>query len=112
MRFCAPGASDACNGQVFNVGGAEPISHRDLVSLLIDVAGAGTRAVRAVAGGEEGHRHRQLLRRLEPRSERAVGWEPRVSLRDGLRAARSRTTARTCAHYLDDPAPDALARVA
>src|SRR5688572_2972766 len=39
--FLRAGASDACNGEVFNVGGSEPISHRDLVALLIDVAGAG-----------------------------------------------------------------------
>ena len=29
--FLRAGASDACNGEVFNVGGDEPISHRDLV---------------------------------------------------------------------------------
>ena len=39
--FLRAGASDACNGQVFNVGGVEPIAHRDLVELLIDVAGTG-----------------------------------------------------------------------
>jgi UDP-glucose 4-epimerase len=39
--FLRAGASDACNGRVFNVGGLEPISHRDLVELLIAVAGSG-----------------------------------------------------------------------
>ena len=39
--FLRAGASDACNGQVFNVGGSEPIAHRDLVNLLIAAAGAG-----------------------------------------------------------------------
>jgi UDP-glucose 4-epimerase len=39
--FLRAGASDACNGHVFNVGGAQPISHRDLVSLLLEVAGTG-----------------------------------------------------------------------
>ena len=40
--FLRAGATDACNGEVFNVGGDEPISHRELVSLLIDVAGSGS----------------------------------------------------------------------
>ena len=39
--FLRAGATDACNGDVFNVGGVEPISHRDLVELLIEVAGTG-----------------------------------------------------------------------
>jgi UDP-glucose 4-epimerase len=39
--FLRAGASDDCNGQVFNVGGLEPVSHRDLVALLLRIAGAG-----------------------------------------------------------------------
>ena len=39
--FLRAGASDACNGEVFNVGGDRPISHRDLTSLLIETAGTG-----------------------------------------------------------------------
>ena len=31
--FLRAGSDDACNGDVFNVGGAEPISHRDLVEI-------------------------------------------------------------------------------
>jgi UDP-glucose 4-epimerase len=40
--FLRAGATDACNGEVFNVGGSEPISHRDLTALLISLAGSGT----------------------------------------------------------------------
>src|SRR5919106_1279710 len=39
--FLRAGASDAGNGQVFNVGGLEPMAHRDLVALLIRTAGTG-----------------------------------------------------------------------
>ena len=39
--FLRAGADDACNGQVFNVGGLEPIAHRELVDLLISIAGSG-----------------------------------------------------------------------
>src|SRR6187397_767920 len=39
--FLRAGASDACNGDVFNVGGDEAISHRDLTALLVSVSGSG-----------------------------------------------------------------------
>jgi UDP-glucose 4-epimerase len=101
--FLRAGASDACNGHVFNVGGAEPISHRDLVSLLIDVAGTGS--VRYVPWPAE----KKLIDigsfyADSSRFRSAVGWEPRVSLRNGL----ARTLDYYRAHadqYLDDPTP-------
>jgi UDP-glucose 4-epimerase len=39
--FLRAGATDASNGQVFNVGGHEPLSHRDLVEMLVGIAGTG-----------------------------------------------------------------------
>jgi UDP-glucose 4-epimerase len=39
--FLRAAASDACNGRVFNVGGAEPTSHRDLVEVLVTLARGG-----------------------------------------------------------------------
>ena len=39
--FLRAGADDSSNGRVFNVGRLEPISHRDLVELLVSVAGTG-----------------------------------------------------------------------
>jgi UDP-glucose 4-epimerase len=39
--FLRAGATDACDGEVFNVGGETPISHADLVKLLVEVAGGG-----------------------------------------------------------------------
>ena len=39
--FLRAGASDACNGDAFNVGGGVPISHRDLASELLKIAGTG-----------------------------------------------------------------------
>ena len=102
--FLRAGASNACNGQVFNVGGAQPISHRDLVSLLIDVAGAGT--VRYVAWPPEkkaidiGSFYAD-----SGRFRRTVGWEPRAPLRDGL--AKTLEYYRAYAReYLDDPATE------
>ena len=39
--FIAAGASDAVNGEAFNVGGDQHIAHRDLVALLVELAGQG-----------------------------------------------------------------------
>ncbi len=107
--FLRAGATDALNGDVFNVGGAEPISHRELVTLLLEVAGTG--AVRFVEWPAEkkaidiGSFYADSSRFM-----RETGWSPRVGLREGL----SRTVAfyRTHLHrYVDAPvgAPAPLA---
>ncbi len=97
--FLRAGASDACNGEVFNVGGAEPTSHRDLVHLLLEVAGTGS--VRHVEWPEEkkaidiGSFYADSAK-----LRAATGWQPRVRLREGL----ARTVAyyrEHLAHYLD-----------
>jgi UDP-glucose 4-epimerase len=81
--FLRAGASDACNGQVFNVGGLEPISHRDLVELLISVAKTGRyRFVewppekKAIDIGDF-YADSSLI-------ARTLGWRPVTSLREGL----------------------------
>ena len=81
--FLRAGASDASNGQVLNVGGMAPISHRDLVELLVDVAGTGRyRFVewppekKAIDIGD--------FYADSSRIRRILGWQPTVSLRDGL----------------------------
>ncbi|MCX6545550.1 MAG: NAD-dependent epimerase/dehydratase family protein [Acidobacteria bacterium] len=105
--FLAAGASDACNGEVFNVGGLEPISHRDLVHLLIEVAGTGR--VRYVDWPAE--KKAIDIGSFYADSSRfttATGWRPRVGLREGL--------ARTVAFYREhlakylEPAPHAPER--
>ena len=105
--FLRAGASDACNGQVFNVGGSEPISHKDLVALLIDVAGAGS--VRYVPWpAEKKAIDIGSFYADSSRFRSAVGWEPRVTLRDGLREnarvlprARRRVPRRLRVHAID-----------
>jgi UDP-glucose 4-epimerase len=88
--FLRAGADEACNGQVFNVGGEQPISHRDLVTLLIDIAGSGSYRLvewppekKAIDIGS--------FYADSSKFHRTTGWAPRVSLRDGL--------ARTIAYY-------------
>jgi UDP-glucose 4-epimerase len=88
--FLRAGASDACDGDVFNVGGSEPIRHRDLVSLLIETAGAGR--VRYVEWPPE--KKRIDIGSFYSDSTRfrdRVGWTPHVGLREGL--------SRTLAYY-------------
>ena len=101
--FLRAGASEATNGQVFNVGGSEPISHSDLVALLIDVAGTGS--IRYVPWPPE--KKAIDIGSFFTDSSRfrgAVGWEPHVPLREGF----ARTLAYYRAHadaYLDDQTP-------
>ena len=82
--FLRAGASDACNGQALNVGGAEPMSHRDLVTLLISVAGTGR--FRLVDWPPE--KKTIDIGSFYADSSRiaaTLGWHPAITLRDGLR---------------------------
>ena len=82
--FLRAGASDACDGGVFNVGGREPIAHRDLVALLIETAGAGR--VRYVDWPEDKKRiDIGSFYSDSTKFQRTVGWAPRIDLREGLR---------------------------
>ncbi len=81
--FLRAGANDASNGKVFNVGGLEPISHRDLVELLVSVAGTGRyRCVdwppeqKAIDIGD--------FYTDSSLSERTFGWRPVTPLRAGF----------------------------
>jgi UDP-glucose 4-epimerase len=88
--FLRAGASDAVNGQVFNVGGAQPISHLELVALLIETAGSGSyrlvewpadkKAIDIGSFYADSTRFRQT-----------TGWEAAITLREGV--------ARTIAYY-------------
>jgi UDP-glucose 4-epimerase len=81
--FLRAGASDVSNGEFFNVGGAQPISHLELVRLLLDIAGAGSYRLvdwppdkKAIDIGS--------FFADSSRIKGTLGWEPRVSLREGL----------------------------
>jgi len=90
--FLRAGAEDRCNGEVFNVGGDRAISHRDLTTLLVDVAGSGSVTYvdwppekKAIDIGD--------FYADSSKFTRVTGWTPTVPLRDGLR--------RTIAFYRD-----------
>jgi UDP-glucose 4-epimerase len=81
--FLRAGACDTCDGEVFNVGGTEPIAHRDLVQLLLNVAGRGK--VKYVPWPPEkksidiGSFYSDSTKFMK-----ASGWAPRVGLREGF----------------------------
>jgi UDP-glucose 4-epimerase len=82
--FLRAGASDACNGTAFNVGGHQPLSLRDLTSLLLRVAGSGgARYVdwppekKAIDIGSFYADSRKFMQ--------ATGWQQTVCLEEGLR---------------------------
>jgi UDP-glucose 4-epimerase len=77
-------AAVAPDGGVYNLGGAEVVSHRDLAALCVEANGGGTFRVlpmpAAQAAIDVGDYHGDYSR------FRAVtGWEPRTPLADGLR---------------------------
>ena len=82
--FLRAGASDVCDGDVFNVGGDAPISHRELAQVLVGVAGSGT--VTFVDWPPD--KKRIDIGSFYSDSNKfraATGWMPRVSLAEGLR---------------------------
>jgi UDP-glucose 4-epimerase len=83
-------SSEKTDGQVFNLGGTCVISLKELAELLIDVNGGGSYVVRSYPADRKkidiGDYHADFSR-----IRSTLGWEPRVSLRDGL--------ARTLAFY-------------
>jgi UDP-glucose 4-epimerase len=83
-------ASDDANGQVFNLGGDEPINLRDLAELLIEINGGGSYQLvpfpperKIIDIGDYYGDYRRIRSKL--------GWRPTTSLRDGL--------TRTLAYY-------------
>ena len=81
--FLRAGADDACNGEVFNVGGADPISHRALTTLLIEVAGTG-RVEFIPWPSEKKAIDIGSFYSDSSKFHNTTGWTPTVSLRDGL----------------------------
>jgi len=98
--FLRAGAVDQCNGEVFNIGGTQPISLRDLATELVRVAGSGR--VEFISWPSEkkaidiGSFYADSSKFI-----RATGWTADVQLSDGLR----RTVAFYRQHltrYIDD----------
>jgi len=81
--FLRAGASDVCDGGVFNVGGTEPIAHRDLVRVLIDVAGTG-RVTYVPWPPEKKQIDIGSFYSDSSKFMATSGWAPQVALREGF----------------------------
>jgi UDP-glucose 4-epimerase len=90
--FLRAGASDACNGEVFNVGGDEAVSHRDLTTRLVEVAGTG-RVQYVEWPAEKKAIDIGSFYADSTKFKNVTGWSPAVPLAEGLR--------RTVAFYRD-----------
>jgi UDP-glucose 4-epimerase len=82
--FLRAGADDACNGGVFNVSGDEPISHRDLTTLLVGVAGSG-RVDYVEWPADQKAIDIGSFYADSTKFKTTTGWAPTVPLADGLR---------------------------
>ena len=97
--FLKAGADDGVNGEAFNVGGTEHIAHRDLVALLVEIAGRGR--YKFVEWPPE----KKIIDigsfyADSSRFQSRTGWAPTVALREGF----TRTFAyyrEHLAHYVD-----------
>jgi UDP-glucose 4-epimerase len=77
------GASEAGEGEVFNLGGAEPITLSEFTNLLIEITGRGSVSCSPFPP------ERQLIEignsfSSYKKIEAVLGWSPRVPLREGL----------------------------
>lgn len=97
--LCA-GATDDANGRVYNLGSKEVLSLKDLAELLLDLHGSGSYEIvpfpkdrKAIDVGD----YYSDFSRVECE----LGWQPRVSLREGLKKTLDYYT-RHRRHYWDD----------
>ena len=81
--FLRVAADERSNGRIYNLGGRDPVQHRQLLDLLIEVAGTGRYRCapwppdrKAFDIGDAYSSFRLI--------ESEIGWQPRVPLRDGL----------------------------
>lgn len=81
--FLLAAGSESANGQVFNLGGTCVISLKDLASLLVEVNGGGEYNLRPFPPDRKAIDIGDYYADFS-RIRSVLGWEPRVSLREGL----------------------------
>jgi UDP-glucose 4-epimerase len=101
--FLRAGAEDRCNGEVFNVGGDEPCSHRELTALLVGTAGSG-RVEYVDWPAEKKAIDIGSFYADSSKLKRVTGWAPAVPLGEGLQRTIAFYRQHYC-HYVDMPRP-------
>ena len=81
--FLSAARDETANGRTFNLGGLEVVSLHDLASLLIEANGGGTSETRSFPAERKRIDIGDYYANYASIRE-AIGWEPRVSLKDGL----------------------------
>ena len=81
--FLLAASREESNGQTFNLGGEPVISLKDLAELLIEVNGGGEFVIRSFPSERKRIDIGDYYANFG-RIRSSLGWEPRVSLRDGL----------------------------
>ena len=79
-------ASEAAVGQIYNVGGPRPVSLNEIIETLLEVAGTG-RCTRVPFPEERKRIDIGDFYTDSSKIRQALGWEPRVDLREGLERA-------------------------
>jgi NAD dependent epimerase/dehydratase len=82
--FLAVASCDRAIGQVVNLGSGQEISIGDLVKLLVEVTGSDAEIVTDEARLRPAGSEVERLLADSTRAREWTGWEPQVSLRDGL----------------------------
>jgi UDP-glucose 4-epimerase len=103
QAFLLVGSTDASNGEIYNLGGDEVVSLRGFVQELIEIAGKGS--YRMVPFPEEGKRidigdYYGSYEKIKT----AVGWAPKVALREGLRRTLDYYV-ENASHYMTEDEP-------
>jgi UDP-glucose 4-epimerase len=81
--YLRAGEMDAADGQVFNLGGEQPVSLLELVKMMIEIAGAGGYSV-APFPPERARIDIGDFYADTTKIRNTLGWAPRVPLREGL----------------------------
>jgi UDP-glucose 4-epimerase len=81
--FLRAGAMDAADGEVFNLGGERSLSLRELVEMMIGIAGQGSYTL-VPFPAERAKIDIGDFQADATKIRKTLGWEPRVALRDGL----------------------------
>jgi len=81
--FLITGADDSSNGNFYNLGGQSPISLKELVKLMIEIAGSGSFEEKPFPDERKKIDIGDFYSDYS-KIKNELGWEPKISIREGL----------------------------